>query len=94
MVTGSDGPTDTDAEPDKSTLERVGQLLVSICVLTGVSVVVGYGGGLLLAISARLGGPDPTTADGDLLRDRLLEWPDRNREFMRTNGRSEFPWPP
>jgi len=79
---------------EKSLHVRFVQLVVSITVLTFVTVVVGYGGGLLLAISARVGGPDPKTADGDLLRDRLLDWPQRNREFMRNNGSGEFPWPP
>jgi hypothetical protein len=73
--------------------KRLLQLILSITVMTLVTVVVGYGGGLLLFISAKFGGPDPETEDGDLLRDRLLDWPDRNREFMRNNGRGEFPWP-
>lgn len=80
--------------PDKPFGKRLLQLIVSITVLTLVTVVVGYGGGLLLFVSAKLGGPDPETEDGDLLRDRLLDWPDRNREFMRNNGHGEFPWPP
>lgn len=79
---------------EKSVGKRVVQLLVSISVLTFVSVVIGYGGGLLLTISAGLGGPDPLTADGEPLRERLLEWPQRNREFMKANGKREFPWPP
>jgi hypothetical protein len=73
---------------------RLLELVVSISVLTLVSVVVGYGGGLLLYVSAALGGPDPETEDGDLLRDRLLDWPDRNREFMRNNGYGELPLRP
>ena len=79
--------TSADTGPEKPLGKRILQLIVSIVVLTGVSVVVGYGGGLLLAISAWLGRPDPRTTDGDPLRDRLLDWPDRNREFMRWNGR-------
>lgn len=84
------GPEDGD----KPTLERAVQVIVSIVVMTGLTVVVGYGGGLLLWVSAKLGGPDPKTEDGDLLRDRLLDWPQRNRKFMRSNGEGEFPWPP
>lgn len=89
--------TSSSSDPesgDESTPKRVVQLIVSIVVMTGVTVVVGYGGGFLLTIIAALGGPDPQTEDGEPLRERLLTWPDRNREFMRTNGKSEFPWPP
>lgn len=86
-----DAGTDDDAKPFGT---RLWQLVVSITVLTGVSVVVGYGGGLLLWISACLGGPDPRTEDGELLRDRLLAWPERNREFMRRNGHGELPTRP
>ncbi len=86
--------TEHATQMDKSFGRRLLQLTLSITVMTLVTVVVGYGGGLLLFVSATLGGPDPKTADGELLRDRLLDWPDRNREFMRTNGRGEFPWPP
>jgi hypothetical protein len=81
-------------ETEKSFGRRALHLVVSIVILTGVSVVVGYGGGLLLWASAKLGGPDPRTKDGDLLRDRLLDWPDKNREFMRNNGRGELPLRP
>lgn len=80
------------AEP--STVTRVVRVVVSLTVLTGVTSLLGYGGGLLLALSAAVGGPDPRTDDGDLLRDRLLDWPERNREFMRTNGRGELPLRP
>jgi hypothetical protein len=73
---------------------RLVQLVVSITVLTFLSVVVGYLGGFVLTIVASLGGPDPTTEDGDPLRERLLDWPQRNREFMKRNGHGEFPWPP
>ncbi len=85
----------TDRSPETKPFgRRLLELAVSICVLTLVSVVVGYGGGLLLYLSAALGGPDPETADGDLLRDRLLDWPERNREFMRANGYGELPLRP
>ena len=70
---------------------RLGRLFVSIAVLSLVTVVVGYGGWALLSVSAALGGPDPETADGDLLRERLFEWPDRNREVMRSDGRKPLP---
>lgn len=81
-------------DDDPSTGTRVAQLVVSVAVVTGVSTILGYGGGLVLALGARLGGPDPRTADGDLLRDRLLDWPERNREFMRRNGRGRLPLRP
>lgn len=71
-------------------LKRLLLLVVSITVMTFVSVVFGYGGWLVLRISAAVGGPDPETEEG-LLRDRLLAWPRRNREFIRTNGRGTFP---
>lgn len=74
--------------------KRIVQLVVSITILTFVSVVIGYGGGLLLTISASLGGPDPHTEDGEPLRDGLLTWPQRNREFMKSNAKGRFPWPP
>lgn len=89
MVTNSKDEADTE-----STVTRFGKLTVSIVVLTFVTVVVGYGGWVLLTISAKLGGPDPETADGDLLRERLLAWPERNREFMRNNGHGDLPMKP
>ncbi|MFC4542556.1 hypothetical protein ACFO5R_11565 [Halosolutus amylolyticus] len=85
---------DESTDEDKPVLVRLGELAVSIVVLTGVTVVVGYGGWALLTLSARLGGPDPRTEDGDLLRERLFVWPDRNREFMRNDGRGELPLRP
>lgn len=82
------------AVDEPSAAGRVARVVVSITVLSGVTIVLGYGVGLLLWASATLGGPDPVTEDGDLLRDRLLEWPDRNRTFMRTNGHGELPLRP
>lgn len=91
----NDEETGTDADgSEKSFLKRAFEAFVSIAILTGVTVILGYGGGFLLTIVAALGGPDPKTEDGDLLRERLLEWPDRNREFMRNNGSGELPWTP
>lgn len=87
------GSSPTD-DPASSTGHRLARVVVSITVLSGVTVLLGYGGGLLLWASANLGGPDPTLEDGDLLRDRLLDWPDRNREFMRSNGHGELPLRP
>jgi hypothetical protein len=77
--------------PESSLTERLWKLFVSIAILTFVTVVVGYGGWLVLTVSAALGGPDPETDDGDLLRERLLAWPERNREFMRNDGHGELP---
>ncbi|WP_248517205.1 hypothetical protein [Salinarchaeum laminariae] len=86
-----DGAVNGGDPPFRTRLARV---VVSITVLTGVTFLFGYGGGLLLALIAAVGGPEPTTADGDLLRNRLLEWPDRNREFMQTNGHGTLPLRP
>lgn len=73
---------------------RLYRVVVSIVLLTGVTVIVGIGGWLILSITAKTIGYDPTTADGDLLRRRLADWPNRNREVMRTNGRVPLPWRP
>jgi hypothetical protein len=83
--------TETE-EPSRK--RRIIRVVISITILSGVTVVLGYGGWLVLAITARLAGYDPETADGDLLRDRLVEWPDRNREVMRTDGREPLPLRP
>ena len=83
-----------EQEVENSLPERLVKVLVSIIVLTWVTVLVGYGGWTVLTISATVGGPDPRTEDGDLLRDELLSWPERNREVMRTNGRAELPLKP
>lgn len=83
--------SNTVPDDDPSIAVRAARATVSVAVVTGVSAILGYGGGLVLAVAAWLGGPDPRTADGDLLRDRLLDWPERNREFMRQNGRGELP---
>ena len=73
---------------------RIGRVVVSIVVLVPVTVFVGYGGSLVLTVIAKLGGPDPTTEAGELLRERLFEWPDRNREVMRTDGETPLPLRP
>ncbi|MBZ6496868.1 hypothetical protein [Natrinema longum] len=73
---------------------RLARVIVSVVVLTGVTVVLGYGGWIVLTLTANIGGYDPKTADGELLRERLLEWPDRNREVMRSNGRTSLPLRP
>lgn len=73
---------------------RVARVIVSVVVLTLVSVVVGYGGWAILSVYVALGGTDPTTRDGDSLRERLVAWPERNREVMRTDGRVPVPWTP
>lgn len=72
---------------------RVLRVLAAVTVMSGVSVVLGYGGWLVLSILAWFGF-DPETTDGDPLRRRLLDRPDRNREVMRTNGRRPVPWRP
>lgn len=74
--------------------KRLGRVVVSIVVLTGVTAIAGYGGWIVLTLTAKLGVCDPETRDGDRLRTRLLGWPDRNREVMRTNGRATLPLKP
>lgn len=79
---------------DESALTRVAEVIVSVSVLSAVTVLLGSIGGLGLTILAKLGGPDPKTADGELLRNRLLNWAHENREFMRNNGRGKLPLKP
>lgn len=73
---------------------RLVRVLVSVVVLTGVTVVLGYGGWIVLTITATITAYDPETTDGDLLRHRLLVWPDRNRDVMRSNGVKPLPLKP
>ena len=87
-------PDNGVSEKDVPFSTRLRRVVLSITLMTFVTVVVGYGGGLVLTLSAKLGGPDPETADGDPLRERLLAWPDRNRDVMRTNGVVAVPWRP
>lgn len=84
------GPTEQDA----SFRRRLVRVVVSIVVLTGVTVGLGYGGWLVLTLTANLAGYDPETPEGGPLRDRLLYWPDRNREVMRSNGQKPLPLKP
>ncbi len=89
-MTPNQGP---DA-PDTRFTDRLTNVVVSVVVLVPVTVAFGYGGWAVLALTARLAGYDPETDDGDLLRNRLLAWPDRNRDVMRTNGRVQPPLKP
>lgn len=81
------GPTDGDV----SALRRLVRVVVSVTVLTGVTVVVGFGGWLLLSVAALLGVYDPAPTARPTFRERLRDWPERNREVMRTNGREPLP---
>lgn len=74
--------------------KRFVRVIASIVVMSGVTVVLGYGGWLVLTLTATTAGYDPQTEDGDSLRDRLAAWPDRNREVMRTNGSHPLPLKP
>jgi hypothetical protein len=74
--------------------KRLVRVLVSIVILSGVTIVVGYGGWILLTVTATVTGYDPETPNGDLLRHRLLAWPARNRDVMRSNGRQTLPLKP
>jgi len=87
-------PSDSANNSDVRFMRRLLRIIVSIVVLTGVTVLLGYGGWLVLTLTATIAGYDPETENGDLLRNRLLEWPDRNREVMRSNGRVELPLKP
>ncbi|WP_137290959.1 hypothetical protein [Natronorubrum halophilum] len=89
-MTSSDESNDLDVR-FRTRLLRV---VVSIVVLTGVTVVLGYGGWFVLTLTATFAGYDPETENGELLRNQLLVWPDRNREVMRSNGRVELPLKP
>lgn len=80
--------------PDVTFTDRLANVVVSVVVLVPATVVLGYGGWAVLTLTARLAGYDPETTDGDLLRNRLLAWPDRNRDVMRTDGRVEPPLKP
>ena len=86
--------SDTETDSDLSVIERLLKVIVSIAVLVPVTVFFGYGGWIFLTVSAKLGVYDPQTTDGDPLRSRLLEWPDRNRDVLRTNGRADLPLKP
>ncbi len=87
----STGDSDT---PDVRFRIRLLRVIVSIVVLTGVTVILGYGGWIVLTITAKVAGYDPETTNGELLRNRLLAWPDRNREVMRSDGRVKIPLKP
>lgn len=86
--------TNTETNEDDPFVERLGKVLVSIIVLVPVTVCLGYGGWVVLSLTATLVGYDPETGDGDPLRERLATWPDRNREVMRTNGNAALPLRP
>jgi hypothetical protein len=81
-------------DDDAQFKKRLGRVLVSVVILSGVTVVVGYGGWILLTVTATITGYDPETPSGDLLRHRLFAWPDRNRDVMRSNGRQTLPLKP
>ena len=97
MTTGVESPGSNSTDSTDSSVPfrtRLVRVIVSVVVLTGVTVVLGYGGWLVLTFTAKTVGYDPETADGERLRDRLLGWPDRNREVMRSNGRTPLPLKP
>ncbi len=87
-------PTGDSDTPDVRFRIRLLRVIVSIVVLTGVTVILGYGGWIVLTITAKVAGYDPETTNGELLRNRLLAWPDRNREVMRSDGRVKLPLKP
>lgn len=79
------------AEPMKTRLVRI---LISVSILTGMTVIFWYGGWIVLSLTAKTVGYDPQTAEGDYLRNRLVNWPERNKEVMRSNGRKPLPLRP
>lgn len=85
---------DGSEHPEVRFSTRLVRVVVSVVILTGVTVVLGYGGWIVLTLTAKIGGYDPETADGELVRDRLLAWPDRNREVMRSDGNVRLPLKP
>lgn len=82
------------AGEDSTQQKRFLRVIVSVVVLSGVTVVLGYGGWFVLTLTAKLVGYDPRTEDGYRLRERLRAWPHRNREVMRTNGKRPLPLKP
>ncbi len=89
-MTAAEGADSTDS----SFIDRLVKRSVSIVVLVPVTVFLGYGGWLVLTFTAAVGVYDPETDDGELLRHRLFDWPERNREVMRTNGYADLPLRP
>lgn len=88
-------PDAEEPEPSEgSFVERLVKVVVSIVVLVPVTVFLGYGGWVVLTLTAKVAGYDPETEDGDRLRERLFAWPERNREVMRTDGRADLPLRP
>ncbi|KAB7516545.1 hypothetical protein DM867_03140 [Halosegnis rubeus] len=59
-----------------------------------MTVTFGYGGWIIFSLTAKTMWYDPQTAEGDLLRDRLVNWPERNKEVMHSNGRKPLPLKP
>lgn len=87
-------PADSTNSPTPSVTERLVKVLVSIVVIVPVSVFLGYGGWIVLTVAAVVGVYDPRTENGESLLERLVAWPDRNRDVMRTNGRADLPLKP
>lgn len=89
-----DSPANHEATFTDSMTTRIIRVAVSIVVLVPVTVFLGYGGWIALTLTAAIAGYDPTTSDGNVLRERLLAWPDRNRDVMRTDGKVPLPLRP
>ena len=95
VVCRSIGTVDSVGESSgESAFTRVTEVIGFVSVLSAVMLLLSSIGGTGLTILARLGGPDPKTADGDLLRNRLLNWAQETREFMRNNGNEKLPLRP
>lgn len=85
---------DLENPSDPPVLHRFVKVIVSIIVLVPLTVFLGYGGGIVLTVTATIRSKDSGTENGETLRERLLAWPERNREVLRTNGRAELPLKP
>lgn len=65
------------AKPMKTRLVRI---LISVSILTGITVIFGYGGWIVLSLIAKTVGYDPQTVEGDYLRNRLMNWPSETKK--------------
>lgn len=65
-MTGTHSPDD-----DVQLRKCLGRVLVSVVVLSGVSIVVGYSGWVVLPLTAKTRVYKPETTDDDTLRHRL-----------------------
>ncbi|ELY94629.1 hypothetical protein C483_02820 [Natrialba hulunbeirensis JCM 10989] len=94
MTSSTNSTGSGSTESGGSFRERAIRVVISIVVLVPVTVFLGYGGWIVLTLTASVGLYDPKTDDGEPLRHRLAAWPDRNRDVMRTDGKEPLPLKP